>query len=156
MDVGQEEDVAVLGRGGQLGLEGLEDVEVGDVRQALVEVVAVLAGPEEGLAAGHVLDVVGDRAARLQHRPVIGSEVVAHGADRAHLVEERRGEAEVGGGAAEHALARPEGRLDGIEGDGTDDGEAHREDPLSKLPVTTVEQWRAVIAATQPTHSAPP
>src|SRR5438093_567688 len=53
LDVGQEEDFAVLGRLRELGLEGLEDVEVGGVRQALVEVVAVLAGPEEGLAAGH-------------------------------------------------------------------------------------------------------
>ena len=50
----------------------LEDVEVGDVRDALVEVVAVLAGPEERLAAGHVLDVVGDRPARLQRLPVLG------------------------------------------------------------------------------------
>jgi hypothetical protein len=32
---------------------------------ALVEVVAVLAGPEERLAAGHVLDVVGDRCPRV-------------------------------------------------------------------------------------------
>ena len=56
----------------ELRLEVGEDVEVGDVRHARVEVVAVLAGPEEGLAARHVLDVVGDRAARLQHLPVLG------------------------------------------------------------------------------------
>ena len=57
----------------ELGLEVGEDVEVGVVRDALVEVVAVLAGPEERLAAGHVLDVVGDGAARLQDVPVLGA-----------------------------------------------------------------------------------
>ena len=91
-----------------LGSKGSKTLRSVRERHALVEVVAVLAGPEEGLAAGHVLDVVGDRAARLQDRPVLVPEVVADRADRADLVEERRGEAEVGGGAAEHALARPE------------------------------------------------
>ena len=42
----------------------------------------VLARPEEGLAAGDVLDVVGDRAARLQDLPGPRAEVVADRADR--------------------------------------------------------------------------
>ena len=125
LDVGQEEDVAVLGGRRELGLEVLEDVEVGAQRRALVEVVVVLARPEERLAARDVLDVVGDGAARAQDGELVGAEVVPDGADGAHLVEERRGEREVGGSSAEHAVARPRGGLDRIEGERSDDREAH-------------------------------
>ena len=63
-------------------------------------------------------------AARARTSSLVG-EVVADGADDVHVVEERRGEREVGGGAAEHPLALAERGLDGVEGDGSDDGEAH-------------------------------
>ena len=43
----------------------------------------------------------------------------------ADLVEERRREREVGGGAAEHPVALPGRGLDGVIGDGSDDSEAH-------------------------------
>ena len=70
-----------------------------------VHVLVVDAAPEERLAARDVLDVVGDDAALVQDRVVRRTEVVAHGTDDANLVEERRAEREVDGGAAEHALA---------------------------------------------------
>ncbi len=46
-------------------------------------------------------------------------------ADGVDLVEEGRREGEVGGGAAEHPIATAERGLDGVEGDGSDDGEGH-------------------------------
>ncbi len=58
LDVGQEQHVARPRRLRQLGLEVLEDVEVGLERVADVEVALVAAGPEERLAALDVLDVV--------------------------------------------------------------------------------------------------
>ena len=126
LDVREEQHVARARRVGQLRLEVLEDVEVGRDRLARVEVVAVLAAPEEGLAARDALDVVGHGAARAEdvHRLLV--EVVAHGTDDPHLVEERRGEGEVGGGAAEHPFAISERSPDGVIGEGSDDGDAHR------------------------------
>ena len=47
------------------------------------------------------------------------------GPDHAHVGEEARRQREVHGGAAEHALALPEGRLDRVEGDRSDHNEAH-------------------------------
>ena len=64
-------------------------------------------------------------AARAQHVELRLAEVVADRADHAHLVEERRGQREMHGGAAEHPLARAERRLDCIKGDGSDDGDGH-------------------------------
>ena len=64
-------------------------------------------------------------AARAQRLPGGVVEVLADGADHADLVEERRGEREVGGGAAEHPVARPGRGDDGVIGDGSDDSEAH-------------------------------
>ena len=116
-DVRQEQDVGVLGRLRELGLEGLEDVEVGLERVARVHVLAVDAAPEERLAALDVLDVVGDHAAAVQDGVLVVAEVVADRPDDADVVEERRGEGEVDGGAAEHALAPAVRRLHGVEGD---------------------------------------
>ena len=56
-------------------------------------------------------------AAALQHLELLGAEVVADRADRAHLGEEAGGEGEVDGGAAEHPLALPERGLDRVKGD---------------------------------------
>ena len=110
----------------QLRLEVLEDVEVRLERVARVQVVVVLALPEEGLAARDVLDVVGDRRRACAGRArLLVAEVVADRADDADLVEERRGQREVGGRAAEHPLALAERGLDGVEGDRSDHGEAH-------------------------------
>ena len=52
-----------------------------------------------------------------QQRVGVVVEVVADRADDADLVEERRGEREVRGGAADHPLASAERRRDGVEGD---------------------------------------
>ena len=110
----------------ELGIEGLEDVEVRLERVARIHVVAVDAAPEERLATLDVLDVVGVDAARVQDRVLVVAEVVADGPHDADLVEERRGQREVHGGAAEHALASAVRRLHGIEGDGSNDSDTHR------------------------------
>ena len=107
------------------GWKVLEDVELRVEGLARVQVPAVLALPEEGLAAGDALDVVDARAAGGEDREILVPEVVADGPDGAHLVEERRGQREVRGGAAEHALALAERRLDRVVGDRADDRDAH-------------------------------
>ena len=85
----------------------------------------VAAGPEERLAARDVLDVVGDHAAVAQHLVLGLGEVVPDGTDHAGLGEEGGREREVHGRAAEQAVALAELGLDGVKGDGTDDGERH-------------------------------
>ena len=108
----------------ELRLEVLEDVEVGLQRVADVDVALVAAGPEERLAAGDVLDVVGDRPrARAARAYSASPKSSPTGPDHARLGEERRGEREVHGGAAEQAVALAGRRLDGVERDGSDDGE---------------------------------
>ena len=62
---------------------------------------------------------------RAQHVELGLAEVVADRPDDAHLVEERGGQREVHGGAAEHPLALPEGRLHRVEGDRSDDCDRH-------------------------------
>ena len=57
------------------------------------------------------------------------AEVVADRADDAHVVEERGGQGEVHGRAAEHPLALAERRLDGVEGDRSDHGDRHGRAP---------------------------
>ena len=125
LDVGEEEDVG--GRGGvrQRRLEVLEDVEVGLQRVADVDVALVAPGPEERLAAGHVLDVVGDDATGVQRRVLRLAEVVADRPDHAGVVEERGGEGEVDRGAPQQPVAAAGLGLDGVKGDGSDDGERH-------------------------------
>ena len=67
------------------------------------------------------------------------------GPDHAHVGEEARGQREVHGGAAEHALALPEGGLDRVEGDGSDYHEAHEAGTiLIRLP----DAQDLVVAAT--------
>ena len=117
----------------KLGLEVLEHVELGVERLPTAHVPAVPALPEEGLAARHALDVVDRRAARLQHLELGLAEVVTDRPDDPHRVEERGGEREVGGGAAQHSLALAERRLDGVEGDRSNDGDGSR-NHLERLP----------------------
>src|SRR4051812_33184862 len=125
LDVREEDDVRARRGLRQRGLEVLEDVEVGLERVADVDVALVAPGPEERLAAGDVLDVVRDDPARVQRGVLHLAEVVAHGADDARLVEERRGEREVHRRAAQQPVAPAGLGLDGVEGDGPDDRERH-------------------------------
>ena len=126
LDVGQEQDLRSARGLGQLGREVLEHVQLRVERLAAVQIPAVPALPEERPAAGHALDVV-DRGS-----PGLASTVISAspkssptGPTIAHVIEERRGEGEVGGGAAEHPLAHPERRLHGVEGERPDDRDAH-------------------------------
>ena len=105
----------------ELRVEVGEDAELGVVGMGDVEVVLVVAAPEEGLAVLDALDVVGVDVPLVEHgraRPV--AEVVAYRPDRAHLGEEAGGEREMDGGASEHAVALPDRGLDGVEGDRAD------------------------------------
>ena len=61
LDVGEEEGVGRLRGVGELRLELAEDAELGVLGVGDVEVELVAAAPEEGLAAGDPLDVVGER-----------------------------------------------------------------------------------------------
>jgi hypothetical protein len=124
LDVRQEEHVAGLGGGRELGLEVGEHAELGGVGVALVQVPAVLAVPEEGAPARDALDVGDVRAARAQHVDLLLAEVVSNRPHHGDRVEERRREREVGRGASEHALALAKRALDPIERDRADDREA--------------------------------
>ena len=126
MDVGQEHGLGGPRGVRELRLEVGEDVEVGLQRVADVGVALVAARPEERLAARDVLDVVGDHAAVVQHRVLGLAEVVAHGTDHARLGQERGGQREMHGRAAEQAVAPAGRRLDGVEGDRTHHGQRHR------------------------------
>ena len=129
LDVRQEQHVAGARALGQLRLEALEHAQLRVERLARVQVPAVLAAPEERLAAGDALDV-GDVDAALAHHVELGlAEVLADRADDADLVEERGGQREVHGGAAEHPLALAERRLDGVVGDRADHGDWHGRAP---------------------------
>ena len=105
------------------GCKALEHAELRVERLARVQVPAVLAAPEERLAAGDALDVGDVHAALAHHLELSLAEVLADRPDDAHLVEERRGEREMHGRAAEHPLALAERRLDGVIGDRSDDGD---------------------------------
>ena len=114
LDVGEEQHVACPGARAQLGIECLEHSEPGVERRARVQVPPVLTRPEEGLAAAHVLDVVRAGATDPQHLAGVLAEVVADGPDDVHLVEEGRCQREMRRGSAEHPLAPPERRRDGV------------------------------------------
>src|SRR5581483_7411218 len=116
LDVGQEQHVASTRALGQLRREALEHAELSVERLARVEVPAVLATPEEGLAARHALDV-GDVHAAVAHDLQLAlAEVLADWADDQDLGEEGGGQREVHGGAAEHPLALAERGLHGVKG----------------------------------------
>jgi hypothetical protein len=102
----------------------------------VVQVVVVASRPEEGLAAGDARDVARVDAPRLEDVHLRGAEVVADDADHAHVGEEARGEGEVGRGAAEHPLARAEGRLDRVERHGSHHRQSHGRNPTALPRVT--------------------
>ena len=111
----------------ELRLEVLEDVEVGLQRVADVRGRARSGRPRRTScrpATCSMSSVITPRSCRT--RVLVLAEVVADRADDARLGEERRGEREVHGGAAEQPVALAGRRLDGVEGDGSDDGERHR------------------------------
>src|SRR5581483_3855732 len=70
----------------------------------------------------HIGDV---GAAGGQHRELLIAEIGTDPAHHVDLIEERGGQREVRRGAAEHALALAERRLDRVEGDRADDRDAH-------------------------------
>ena len=108
-----------------LGSNSAEDVELRVVGVGDVQVVLVVAAPEEGLAPGDPLDVGDVDPARAQELDVLVGEVVADRADDVHVGEHARREREVNRGAAEHAVALPERGPHGVESDGADDGQRH-------------------------------
>jgi len=139
-DVGEKQDVALPRGPRQLRIERLEDVEVGLERLARVHVLAVDAAPEERLAALDVLDVLGVDVAAVQDGVLVGAEVVADRADDANLVEERGGEREMDGSAAEHALAPAVRGLHGVIGNRSDNGDTHCPDPRPYGRCSTVRK----------------
>ena len=126
LDVAEEQHLGVARRRRELRLEVLEDVQVGLQRVALVDVAVVAAGPEERLAAGDVLDVVGQHAAAVQDRRTPPRRSRRRpGRRSASRANCDAGEREVHRGAAEQPVAAPGRGLDGVEGDGSDHGERH-------------------------------
>ena len=85
--------------------------------------------PEERFAAGDALHVGDVHPAAAHHIQLGLAEVLADGADDAHLLEEGGRQREMHGGAAEHPLALAEGRLDGVIGDRSDHCDWHGRGP---------------------------
>src|SRR5690606_11364417 len=139
----------------QLGLERLEHVELGVERVARVQVVVVLALPEERLAARHPLDVVGDDPAALEDRVLGSAQVGAAAAHDTDLGEGRGREGEGRGCPAKHPLALPERRLDGVEGDGSDDGEAHGAVTICRRPTSSRYSGAYAESAAAPSTARP-
>ena len=84
-----------------------------------------MTAPEERAPAWDVLDVRRVDAARAQDAVLALAEVVADRAHDAHVGEEGGGQGEMHRGAAEHPLALAERRRDRVEGDRSNDGDAH-------------------------------
>ena len=99
IDVGEEEEFGVGVGGGNFGLEGGEDVELGVVGLGFVEVFEIGAFPEEAFAGG-VLDAARVDFARVEDGFLLGAEVLADDGDDANIGEEAGGKREVGGCAA--------------------------------------------------------
>ncbi len=124
VDVGEKEVFAVLVGVGDLGREALEDVQLGVEGVGLVEVLHVGAAPEEAFA-GNVLDALGIDVAAGQDGFFFGAEVFADDANDADVSKVAGGEGEVGGGAAEAAVATTGGGFDGVKGDAADNENGH-------------------------------
>src|SRR4029079_7013081 len=133
-----------------------EDVQLRVVGVSGVEVVVVVAAPEERLAARDVLDVVGVHAPPVQDGVLRVGEVVAHRPDDAYVGEEAGRQREVRGGSAQHPLALAEGRAHCVEGDGSDHYEAHAARKPSYLMVGCLSYWPSPRASrgAWPTSSA--
>src|ERR1019366_9405007 len=104
----------------ELGREALEDPQLGVERLAGVQIPAVLAVPEERLAAGDALDVRDVHAAAAHASEPLLAEVLADRPHHAHVLEEGGGQREMHRGPPEHPLALAERGLDGVIGDWSD------------------------------------
>ncbi len=113
LDVAEQQVARVLIALGKLGLKIGEHVEIGGERHAIVHVVGIFAGPEESLA-GHALQAFEVDAAAGQQIGIGLREIVAHHGHDAHLREITRGERNIGGGAAQHALHASVRRFDAV------------------------------------------
>ncbi len=114
LDIGQEKELGVLVLVRNAGLKCFEDVQVGEIRFGLVEVVGVGAAPAEGFAFC-AFEAANVDAMLVEDLFLLGAEVFAdHGHD-AHLGEITGGQRKVGGRAAENFLHAARGRRDVIE-----------------------------------------
>ena len=101
LDVGQEQKLGVFVLFRNLRVESLEYVQVGEVGLRLVEVVGVGSAPAKGLALG-ALDAARVDAVLVEDILLLGTEVLAHDGDDAHLGEVAGRQRKVRGGAAEN------------------------------------------------------
>src|SRR6266542_4481066 len=124
----------------QLGAELGEDVELGLERMRGVEIELVAPLPAEGPSgpahqAGEV-DV-----ARSEEADVLLREVLPDDRHHPRRAEEARPDREVRGRPAEHVLAPPEGRLEGVEGDGSDREERHGAFRSARAVMASMRGW---------------
>src|SRR5665213_2287380 len=103
LNVAQKQVAGILIALRKLGLKIREHVEIGGERHAIVHVVGIFAGPEESLA-GYAFQAFQIDTAAGQQIGIGLREIVAHHGHDAHLREITRGEGNIRGGAAQHAL----------------------------------------------------
>ena len=116
VDIAEKNERRIGVRVGQCGLEIRENVELGDKRGALVHVLVVAPGPEEGFAGG-TFEAGEIDVAMLENGHVFLCEVIADDGDHAHRREMAGGKSEVAGGAAEQAICFSVRRFNAIERD---------------------------------------
>ena len=124
VDVPEEHVARVLVGGGDLGLEELEDVEIGTNGVAGVEVVGVLPLPVESEAV-RPLEAGGVDGAAREGGELLLSEIAPHHPHQVHGAEERGGHREEGGAASEHPLGLAERRLHRVVRDAAHDEDGH-------------------------------
>ncbi len=103
-----------------MGLKIREDVEVGDQRGALVHVLVVASGPEEGFSGG-AFQALQINVLALEDGHVFRREIIADDAHQAHRREMAGGQREIAGGAAQQAVVLAVRRFNSIERDRSDD-----------------------------------
>ncbi len=125
LDVGEEQHLALARRGESLGSNCSKTPSRVSSVSRLLRSQPYSPAQKNVSPAGDMLDVADVDPAGAQHVELGLAEVVADRADDAHLVEERGGQREMHGGAAEHSLALAKRRLDRVEGDRSDDCDRH-------------------------------
>src|ERR1700676_1279367 len=123
-DIGEEDVFGMTVFLGEFRFEVCENVEVGDQRGALVEILGIFTRPEKRFAGGafEAFDVDGAAAENLR---VDFSEIVADDSDQIDVREKAGGDGEVGGRTAQGAVYLSVRAFQSIECNTTDDEQGH-------------------------------
>ena len=149
IDVGQKQKIGIVILVRDRRLKRFEHIQLGVQRLGFVDILAVFAGPVEGLAL-RVLDAARVYAALVHHGFVVGREVLADYCDHTHVGEIAGAQRKICGRAAQDLLALAIRGFQGIECDGTDDQDGQSMLPLSVRNRNTCRPAAAAAPAWPP------